>query len=224
MVCIYVCLCVKMHTCVYVCVPVRFLFVRSEDERRVRRKRWETKLETLSNCEDWWEYTEHTAIYALSTIQTAPYAHYHCTHCTPYAHSTHNMHITHSVDALNVCVCTCSSKPSAEEMRLWAETFECLMRNPAGRNLFREFLRTEYSEDNMLFWLACEDLRQEHSNAVVQEKARLIYENYVSILSPKEVANQSVRIAIPAANWKLHKLVPGQSQNPCHCTTILSLL
>lgn len=86
---------------------------------------------------------------------------------------------------------------------MWAESFECLMRNPAGRNLFRQFLRTEYSEDNMLFWLACEDLRQEHSSLAVQEKAHRIYENYVSILSPKEVANRSALIVIPAANWSI---------------------
>ncbi|XP_064160848.1 regulator of G-protein signaling 19-like isoform X1 [Anguilla rostrata] len=123
-------------SCSWYGLPPRQACCRSEEERRVRRKRWETKLETLSNCE--------------------------------------------------AC-----SKPSAEEMRLWAESFECLMRNPAGRNLFREFLRTEYSEDNMLFWLACEDLRQEHSKTAILEKAQLVYENYVSILSPKEVSLDS---------------------------------
>ncbi|KAJ8412294.1 hypothetical protein AAFF_G00145610 [Aldrovandia affinis] len=87
--------------------------------------------------------------------------------------------------------CEACSKPSREEMGLWAESFERLMRNPAGRNLFREFLRTEYSEDNMLFWLACEDLKQEHSKMAIQEKARLIYEDYVSILSPREVSLDS---------------------------------
>lgn len=39
----------------------------------------------------------------------------------------------------------------------------------------------------MLFWLACEDLKKEISKAVIEEKARLIYEDYISILSPKEV-------------------------------------
>lgn len=61
------------------------------------------------------------------------------------------------------------------------------MRNPAGRNVFREFLRTEYSEENMLFWLACEDLKQEMNKSAIEEKARSIYEDYISILSPKEV-------------------------------------
>lgn len=57
----------------------------------------------------------------------------------------------------------------------------------AGRKVFREFLRSEYSEENMLFWLACEELKQEQSSEGVEEKARLIYEDYISILSPKEV-------------------------------------
>lgn len=58
----------------------------------------------------------------------------------------------------------------------------------AGRKVFREFLRSEYSEENMLFWLACEELKQEQSSEAVEEKARLIYEDYISILSPKEVS------------------------------------
>lgn len=65
---------------------------------------------------------------------------------------------------------------------LWLSPFS------AGRKVFREFLRSEYSEENMLFWLACEELKQEQSSEAVEEKARLIYEDYISILSPKEVS------------------------------------
>ncbi|XP_029012735.1 regulator of G-protein signaling 19 [Betta splendens] len=79
-------------------------------------------------------------------------------------------------------------KASVEEILLWSQSFDKLMRNPAGRNVFREFLRTEYSEENMLFWLACEDLKQEVNKGAIEEKARSIYEDYVSILSPKEVS------------------------------------
>lgn len=39
----------------------------------------------------------------------------------------------------------------------------------------------------MLFWLACEEFSKETNKGDIQEKARLIYEDYVSILSPKEV-------------------------------------
>ena len=39
----------------------------------------------------------------------------------------------------------------------------------------------------MLFWLACDEFRQETNKSVIEEKARVIYEDYISILSPKEV-------------------------------------
>lgn len=58
----------------------------------------------------------------------------------------------------------------------------------AGKKVFKEFLRSEYSEENMLFWLACEDLKKDSNPELVEEKARLIYEDYISILSPKEAS------------------------------------
>lgn len=53
--------------------------------------------------------------------------------------------------------------------------------------MFRDFLRCEYSEENILFWLACEELKKETNPEAIEEKARFIYEDYISILSPKEV-------------------------------------
>ena len=67
--------------------------------------------------------------------------------------------------------------------------WHCLVSVSGGRKLFREFLRSEYSEENMLFWLACEELKMENNPELVEEKARLIYEDYISILSPKEVGS-----------------------------------
>lgn len=60
-----------------------------------------------------------------------------------------------------------------------------------GRKIFRDFLRCEYSEENILFWLACEELKQETNAEAIEEKARYIYEDYISILSPKEVSSCS---------------------------------
>lgn len=80
-----------------------------------------------------------------------------------------------------------SPKPTLEEVRSWGQSFDKLMCCPAGRNSFRQFLRTEFSEENMLFWLACEEFRKETNKSMIEEKARVIYEDYISILSPKEV-------------------------------------
>uniref|UniRef100_A0A1S4MEK4 Regulator of G-protein signaling, putative n=1 Tax=Pediculus humanus subsp. corporis TaxID=121224 RepID=A0A1S4MEK4_PEDHC len=75
-----------------------------------------------------------------------------------------------------------------EEIRSWGTSFDKLMKSAAGRNVFRDFLRCEYSEENILFWLACEELKKASNSEEVEEKARVIYEEYISILSPKEVS------------------------------------
>ena len=51
-----------------------------------------------------------------------------------------------------------------------------------------------------MFWLACEELKRETDPDAVEEKARFIYEDYISILSPKEVSApvQSVPPVPPA--------------------------
>ncbi|XP_070556204.1 regulator of G-protein signaling 17-like isoform X2 [Ptychodera flava] len=84
-----------------------------------------------------------------------------------------------------------TEKPSIEEIKSWAESFDKLMKSPYGRDTFRDFLKLEYSEENLLFWIACEDLRQYTDQETVEEKSRLIYEDYISILSPKEVSLDS---------------------------------
>ncbi|XP_052750337.1 regulator of G-protein signaling 20 isoform X3 [Galleria mellonella] len=81
--------------------------------------------------------------------------------------------------------------PSLEEIQSWGQSFDRLMRSAAGRKVFRDFLRGEYSEENIMFWLACEELKRETDPDAVEEKARFIYEDYISILSPKEVSLDS---------------------------------
>uniref|UniRef100_A0A3Q3LIH1 RGS domain-containing protein n=1 Tax=Mastacembelus armatus TaxID=205130 RepID=A0A3Q3LIH1_9TELE len=93
----------------------------------------------------------------------------------------------------NICTTlSCLSlKPTLEDACSWSISFEKLMKSPSGRSCFRQFLRTEFSEENMMFWLACEDLKKETNKTVVEEKVRQIYEDFISILSPKEVSLDS---------------------------------
>ncbi|XP_005993506.1 regulator of G-protein signaling 20 [Latimeria chalumnae] len=100
-------------------------------------------------------------------------------------------HAFHEVRREDILYCEESSNPTLEEVSAWGQSFDALMATATGRNAFREFLRTEFSEENMLFWLACEDLKKETNKSVIEEKVRLIYEDYISILSPKEVSLDS---------------------------------
>ncbi|XP_076164854.1 regulator of G protein signaling double hit isoform X2 [Ptiloglossa arizonensis] len=85
----------------------------------------------------------------------------------------------------------CSLDEDLQQVRSWGSSFDKLMRSPAGRELFREFLVSEYSEENIAFWLACEQLKRETNPERIEESARFIYDEYISILSPKEVSLDS---------------------------------
>ncbi|KAK3546324.1 hypothetical protein QTP70_025683 [Hemibagrus guttatus] len=102
-----------------------------------------------------------------------------------------NRKASHDVKAEDPGDCEESPKPTMDEVCSWGQSFDKLMHCPAGRCAFRQFLRTEFSEENLLFWLACEEFSKETNKSIISEKARLIYEDYISILSPKEVSLDS---------------------------------
>ena len=76
-------------------------------------------------------------------------------------------------------------------MMIMLDMFLCFVTTAVGRRVFREFLRLEYSEENMLFWLAVEELKNEQDDRRVLEQVRLIYEDFISILSPREVSEHT---------------------------------
>lgn len=52
---------------------------------------------------------------------------------------------------------------------------------------FRSYLRSEYSEENIEFWLTCEKFRATASRENLSWKARGIYEEFVRPAASKEV-------------------------------------
>ncbi|XP_061412588.1 regulator of G-protein signaling 12-like isoform X2 [Lethenteron reissneri] len=64
----------------------------------------------------------------------------------------------------------------------WAVCFERLLHDPLGLQLFTAFLKKEFSEENIMFWQACEDFRQIPSDQAAQlfQTARRIYERFLS--------------------------------------------
>ena len=82
-------------------------------------------------------------------------------------------------------------KTTFEEVAAWGVNFDRLMKNKQGQKYFAEFLKSEYSDENILFWQACEELKREKNTEKIEEKARIIYEDFISILSPKEVSLDS---------------------------------
>ncbi|XP_063714180.1 regulator of G-protein signaling 17-like [Symsagittifera roscoffensis] len=77
------------------------------------------------------------------------------------------------------------------ELEQWKRSFDLLMSTTRGQDSFRHFLRSEYSEENMMFWLACEELKEIRDNSQITDKCKQIYEEFISVLSPKEVSIDS---------------------------------
>ncbi|PIK62045.1 putative regulator of G-protein signaling 3 isoform X3 [Apostichopus japonicus] len=76
--------------------------------------------------------------------------------------------------------------PDLEDIRRWAEGFETLLKDEFGLDAFRKFLQTEFSDENIEFWLACEDYKNLKPSKMVA-RAHKIYEDYVTIQAPREV-------------------------------------
>ncbi|XP_064210642.1 regulator of G-protein signaling 3-like isoform X5 [Anguilla rostrata] len=80
-----------------------------------------------------------------------------------------------------------SVKPSPEEALKWGESLDKLLVHKYGLAAFRAFLRTEFSEENLEFWLACEDFKKIKSQSKMASKAKKIFSEYIAIQSCKEV-------------------------------------
>lgn len=76
--------------------------------------------------------------------------------------------------------------PDAEDIKKWAEGFESLLKDKLGLEAFRKFLQTEFSDENIEFWLACEEYKNQKPSKMVA-RAHKIYEDYVTIQAPREV-------------------------------------
>lgn len=56
-----------------------------------------------------------------------------------------------------------------------------------GLATFRNFLKSEYSDENIEFWLTCEDYKKIKSSFRMSSRAKKIYEQFIKVESPKEV-------------------------------------
>ncbi|KAL6489938.1 hypothetical protein MHYP_G00002830 [Metynnis hypsauchen] len=69
----------------------------------------------------------------------------------------------------------------------WSDSFEELLGHPDGVEAFTQFLRTEFSEENIEFWLACEDYKCTESATKLQTKAKQMYAVFIDREAPKEI-------------------------------------
>ncbi|KAM9795782.1 regulator of G-protein signaling 4-like [Syngnathus typhle] len=80
---------------------------------------------------------------------------------------------------------------TAAEVEKWKASFSNVMKSELGRAVFVSFLRSEFSQENMQFWLACEDFKNTPA-CQLEKKAKSIYEQYVAQDAPNEVNLEGV--------------------------------
>lgn len=64
-----------------------------------------------------------------------------------------------------------------------------------GLATFRSFLISEFSEENIEFWLACEDFKKTKSPLKMAAKAKKIYEDFIQTGGHKEVG-YSIQVSL----------------------------
>uniref|UniRef100_H3AMG9 RGS domain-containing protein n=1 Tax=Latimeria chalumnae TaxID=7897 RepID=H3AMG9_LATCH len=77
--------------------------------------------------------------------------------------------------------------PSPEEALKWGDSFDDLLSHRYGLAAFKAFLQSEFSSENLEFWLACEDYRKTRTNFKLSGKAQKIYKEFIITQAPKEV-------------------------------------
>ncbi|KAB1258835.1 Regulator of G-protein signaling 21 [Camelus dromedarius] len=83
--------------------------------------------------------------------------------------------------------CCFHRSPTAEAVA-WSENMDTLLTSQAGLDAFRTFLKSEFSEENVEFWLACEDFKKTECAEKIASKARMIYSEFIEADAPKEVS------------------------------------
>ncbi|XP_022364487.1 regulator of G-protein signaling 1 isoform X2 [Enhydra lutris kenyoni] len=75
---------------------------------------------------------------------------------------------------------------SVNEVMQWSQSLEKLLANQIGQDVFGNFLKSEFSEENLEFWLACEDYKKTESH-LLHCKAEKIYKAFVHSDAAKQI-------------------------------------
>ncbi|XP_034093358.1 regulator of G-protein signaling 8-like [Gymnodraco acuticeps] len=112
-----------------------------------------------------------------------------------------------------------------DDVVAWGESLDQLLECKTGQLVFEEFLRTEYSEENLFFWLACEVYRKTTSQTEITTAAKRIYTEFVQVDAPRQInidceTRESIRenLSQPWPNCfdRAQRLIYGLMENDCY--------
>ncbi|XP_044074902.1 regulator of G-protein signaling 2-like [Siniperca chuatsi] len=79
------------------------------------------------------------------------------------------------------------NRQETNETSLLGESLETLLSQKRGQKAFRNFLKSKFCEENLDFWLACQEFKTFDSPEALTRAAASIYEEFVRAESPKQV-------------------------------------
>ncbi|XP_028252929.1 regulator of G-protein signaling 6-like [Parambassis ranga] len=79
-----------------------------------------------------------------------------------------------------------SKEPSQQRVKKWGFSLEEALKDPAGQELFLKFLESEFSSENLRFWLAVQDLKRMPQQEVAQ-RAQEIWAEFLAEGAPSSI-------------------------------------
>ncbi|XP_071379385.1 regulator of G-protein signaling 21-like [Centroberyx affinis] len=80
-----------------------------------------------------------------------------------------------------------AKRQSTTDTSLQEESLETVLSHKSGQAAFRDFLTSEFCEENLDFWLECEEFKTLTGAEELTWRATSIYEEFVRPESPKEI-------------------------------------
>ncbi|XP_056459374.1 regulator of G-protein signaling 2 [Gadus chalcogrammus] len=80
-----------------------------------------------------------------------------------------------------------SHRPTVDDVHQWARSLDKLLAHKYGKAVYCVFLKSEFCEENIEFWTACEDFKTSKSKWEMAFKAKHIAEEFVKSNAPKEI-------------------------------------
>ncbi|XP_021562879.1 regulator of G-protein signaling 16 isoform X2 [Carlito syrichta] len=105
----------------------------------------------------------------------------------------------------------------SEDVLRWRESFDLLLSSKNGVAAFHAFLKTEFSEENLEFWLACEEFKKIRSASKLASRAHRIFEEFICSEAPKEVnidheTRELTRTNLQAASATCFDMAQGKTR------------
>lgn len=74
-----------------------------------------------------------------------------------------------------------------EEMSEWSHSLERLLSSKYGLKIFQAFLKSELSDENIEFWLVCEEYKKLKSSFRMSSRSKKIFKRYIQAEAPREI-------------------------------------